>query len=288
MSNTASVSSATADPVPGNNNATDFSNLTASADLSISKSDGQNSATPGDSTTYTIVVSNAGPSAVSDAQLTDTFPADLFCTYTSAAAGGASGNTVSGSGNLADTLVLPPGGSVTYTVPCDIDAGATGTLANTASVSSAAGDPNPGNNSATDSNTLVASADLSIFKSDGQNSATPGDSTTYTIVVGNAGPSAVTNASVTDSFPTALTCSFTSVAAGGASGNTVSGSGNLADTLVLPPGSSVTYTVPCDIDAGATGTLANTASVSSAVADPVSANNNATDTSELIASADLG
>ena len=122
----------------------------------------------------------------------------------------------------------------------------------------------------------------------GKVSATPGESTTYTIVVSNAGPSDVTGASVTDTFPTELSCTYTSVAAGGATGNTASGSGNIGDTLVLPAGGSVTYTVPCDIDADATGTLANTASVSSAAADPVSANNNATDTSELIASADLG
>ena len=82
-----------------------------------------------------------------------------------------------------DTLVLPTGGSVTYTVPCDIDAAATDTLVNTASVSSAVSDPAPGNENATDSNELIASADLRIDKTDGQASATPGESTTYIIVV---------------------------------------------------------------------------------------------------------
>ena len=108
-------------------------------------------ATPGESTTYTLVVSNAGPSNVSDALVTDSFPTELSCTYTSVAAGGASGNTPAGAGNIGDTLVLPVGGSVTYTAPCDIDPDATGILANTASVSSAARtDPEPGNDSATD------------------------------------------------------------------------------------------------------------------------------------------
>ena len=77
-----------------------------------------------------------GPAQSATPLVTDSFPAELNCTFTSVAAGGASGNTPAGAGNIADTLVLPVGGSVTYTVPCDIDPDATGTLANTASVSS--------------------------------------------------------------------------------------------------------------------------------------------------------
>jgi len=287
LANTANVSSVVTETNPGNESATDTTNLTASADLSISKSDDRTSVTPGGSTIYTVYVSNNGPSSVSDALVTDTFPTDLDCTFTSVAAGGASGNTAAGAGDIADTLVLPVGGSVTYTVPCDIDAGATGTLDNTASVSSAVNDPTPGNDSATDSNTLVASADLSITKSDGQETVAPGESTTYTIMVSNAGPSDVSDALVTDTFPAELSCDYSSVAAGGASGNTAAGAGDIDDTLVLPVGGSVTYTVPCEIDAGATGTLDNTASVSSAVNDPAPGNDSATDSNTLVASADL-
>jgi uncharacterized repeat protein (TIGR01451 family) len=287
LSNTASVSSVVTDPNPGNESATDTTNLTASADLSISKTDGQEHAPPGSSTSYTIVVSNAGPSTVSDANVTDSFAAELDCSYTSVAAGGASGNTASASGDIADTLALPAGSSVIYTVPCDIDAEATGILTNTATVSSAVNDPNPGDESATDSSNMTSSADLSITKTDGQVSATPGGSTSYTIVVSNAGPSTVSDANVTDSFAAELDCSYSSVTAGGASGNTVSGSGDISDILILPPGSSVTYTAPCEIDPEATGALSNTVSVSSAAEDPAPGNESASDTSELVASADL-
>jgi uncharacterized repeat protein (TIGR01451 family) len=283
MSKTANVSSVVTDPNPGNESATDTTNLTASADLSISKTDGQTSGEPGGNTTYTIVVNNAGPSTVNDANVTDTFAADLSCTYTSVAAGSASGNTASGIGDIADTLVLPPGSSVTYTVPCDIDAEATGSLSNTASVSSVVTDPNPGNESATDTTNLTASADLSITKTDGRTAVTPGSSTTYTIVVSNAGPSTVNDANVTDSFAAELDCSYTSVAAGGASGNTASASGDMADTLVLPPGGSVTYTVPCNVDPEAeSGNLSNSASVSSDVSDPNPGDETATDNNSII------
>jgi uncharacterized repeat protein (TIGR01451 family) len=124
------------------------------ANLSITKTDGSATAAPGGTTTYFIVVSNAGPSTVSDAAVTDSFPAELNCTFTSVAVEGASGNTGEGSGDIGDTLVLPPGSSVTYTAPCDIDAEASGILSNTASVESAVSDPNPGDESATDETSI--------------------------------------------------------------------------------------------------------------------------------------
>ena len=127
------------------------------ANLSITKTDGSATIVPGGTTTYTIMVSNAGPSDVSDALVTDTFVAELNCSYTSVAAGGASGNTPEGIGDISDTLVMPAGSSVTYTVPCDLDSDSqAGTLSNTASVQSAVSDPNPGDESATDETSIVS------------------------------------------------------------------------------------------------------------------------------------
>ncbi len=76
-------------------------------------------------------------------------------------------------------------------------------------------DPTPGNNSATDSDTLTPSADLSITKTDGVTTATPGGSVTYTITASNAGPSNATGATVADTFPASLTCTWTCGGAGG-------------------------------------------------------------------------
>jgi len=291
LSNTATVTAdaSVTDPDLGNNSATDVDSLDPSADLAISKTDNQASHIPGTPIDYVIVVENLGPSAVSDAVVTDTFQAPLQnCNYTSVASGGATGNT-SASGDINDTLDMPVGSSVTYDVTCDVDAAATGTLSNTATVSSAtAADPVPGNDSATDTSTLGASADLAISKTDNQASHIPGTPVDYVIVVENLGPSAVSDAVVTDTFQAPLqNCSYTSVASGGAAGNT-SAAGDINDTLDMPVGSSVTYDVTCDVDAAATGTLSNTATVSSATAaDPVPGNDSATDTSTLGASADL-
>ncbi len=291
LSNTATVSAAggITDPTPGNNSATDTDNLSGSADLSITKTDGVTTATAGGSVTYTITASNAGPSSAIGSTVADTFPASLTCTWTCVGAGGGT-CTASGSGNINDSAGLPAGGSVTYTASCTISPSASGTLSNTATVSAPAGvtDPTPGNNSATDSDTLAASADLAITKTDGVTTATPGGSVTYTITASNAGPSNATGSTVADTFPASLTCTWTCVGAGGGT-CTASGSGNINNTVNLPSGGSVTYTASCTISPNATGTLSNTATVTApgGVTDPTPGNNSATDSDTLTPQADL-
>ncbi len=93
-------------------------------------------------------------------------------------------------------------------------------------------------------------ADLSITKSDGSGTYTPGGTATYTLQVVNNGPDAVTNATVTDTLPNgttlrgAWTCSATSgsscaVASGGAAG------GNAVNVGVnLVNGGQATISVP--------------------------------------------
>ncbi len=140
-------------------------------------------------------------------------------------------------------------------------------------------DQAPGNNSATDADTVGLEADLFVTKDDGVTSVDPGGSLTYTIVAGNAGPSDDL-ATLIDFFPVELTCSYTSVASGGAGNNTVAGVGDLSELIWLPTGSSVTYTVDCTVDPGATGTLSNTVTITASVVmtDPNLSNNIDTDT----------
>src|SRR6185295_6897155 len=258
----------------------------AIADLGITKTDGVATATPGGSVTYTITASNATAVAATGATVADTFPAVLTCTWTCVGAGGGT-CTAAGSGNISDTVNLPAGASVTYTATCAINAAATGTLSNTATVT-LAGDPNAANNSATDTDTLTPSANLGITNTDGVTTATAGGSVSYTITASNAGPSNAPGSTVADTFPASLTCSWTCVGSG--SGTcTASGSGNINDAAGLPNGGSATYTANCTIVAGATGSLANTVTVTApgGVTDPTPANNSAIDTDTLSVQADI-
>src|SRR5205814_2277474 len=231
---------------PGNNSATGRETGRERADLAVTKTDGVNVATAGGSVTYTITASNAGPSDASGVTVADALPAVLTATWTCVGAGGGT-CTASGSGNINDTVNLPAGGSVTYTVSAAIRGSASGSLSNTATVAAPAGvtDPTPGNNSATDTDTVSSRADLAVTKTDGVTVATAGGSVTYTITASNAGPSNATGATVADTFPASLTATWTAVGANGGTigGNpSASGSGNINSVVNLPVNGSVTFT----------------------------------------------
>jgi uncharacterized repeat protein (TIGR01451 family) len=238
-----------------------------SADLSITKTDGVASVTAGGSTTYTIVASNAGASAANPASVTDTFPA--FCTsvsYTSVAAGGATGNTAAGVGNINDAaLNMPAGSSVTYTANCTISGSAVGTLDNTATVSSGTPDPNAVNNSATDSDTITVPVDLSLTKNPSSGSVPVGSPVTYTLTVTNNGPGAATGVVVTDTLPAALTYVSNDCGAGFASPTLTWNVGALAASA----------SAVCNLTAtvNQVGVIINTASAAANEGDPTPGNN---------------
>ena len=59
-------------------------------------------------------------------------------TYTASATGGATGFTASGSGNISNTVNMPAGSTITYTVTGTVGPAATGNLTNTATVTAPA------------------------------------------------------------------------------------------------------------------------------------------------------
>src|SRR4029077_13982178 len=129
-------------------------------DVSVTKSDGVPSVIPGQTTTYTIVVSNSGPSTATNVVVSDPLPAGV----TSFSWSG-NGNT-NVLGPINDTIAsLAPNTSVTYTVIASIDASATADVVNTGTVT-AANDTNSANDSATDTDTLTPQNDVSVTKSD--------------------------------------------------------------------------------------------------------------------------
>ena len=119
--------------------------------------DGKTATVAGAKNTYTVIVSNNGPSNVSGAAINDSFPNTFTgVTYTATQSGGAAGFTAAGSGDIHNTVAMPAGSKITYKATGAISASATGSLANTATVSAPSGvtDPNPANNSATDTDSL--------------------------------------------------------------------------------------------------------------------------------------
>lgn len=255
-------------------------------DLSLTKTDGSGIYAPGSTVTYTVVVTNNGPNTVTGATISDAKPAQITTWGWCVAPCAPVANT---SGNLGATINLASGASVTYTILANIDPSATGNLVNTATISVPPGytDSAPGNNSATDTNTPSAVADLQITKTDNATHYVANATKTYVIVVSNAGPSNVTGATVTDAFtnPNILPGSVTWTCSGTGGGIcTASGSGNISDLVNLPAGAYVTYLVDVTVVNSPSGDLVNTAMVSEppGTTDPVPGNNSATDMDTLI------
>jgi len=151
---TATAPSGVTDPAPANNTSTDTNALAAQAALSISKS--LLSSTPaaaGSAVRYRIQVANAGPSAALGASVNDNVPTQLTAvSWTCTASPGSSCAAGSGSGNLALSVNLLSGGSITIDVTGTAPTLTPATIgANTASLGLPPGtsDPNPGDNTAT-------------------------------------------------------------------------------------------------------------------------------------------
>ena len=162
VSNTASVAAAagTTDTNTSNNSATDTDTIAApQADLQVTMTDGQTTIVPGSVATYTIVLTNAGPSNATGIVIKDTLPAAFSnISFTATATGDASGFWASTTGNLNNTVNMPASSTITYILKGTLSATATGSVSNTASLTVPTGvtDPNTANNTATDINTVVA------------------------------------------------------------------------------------------------------------------------------------
>ncbi len=247
------------------------------ADVSVTKDNGVSEVVPGEPVVYTIAVRNAGPATASQVNVLDSFPSALEnVRYTSRPVGDASGNTVSGQGDLDDMLTLAPDAAVIYTVTGTASPSATGTLSNTVTATLPPIDPDLSNNTATDIDQLVPTSDLWITKSDGLNQVHPGQPLRYTLVVGNEGPSDARDVRIRDKFPDALAnVSYVR----DLEGIVTEGTGDIDDLVDLPVGATLTYTVDALVDPSAAESLRNTATVEPADGwiDPLPQNNTATD-----------
>ncbi|MDR3678760.1 MAG: DUF11 domain-containing protein, partial [Flavipsychrobacter sp.] len=278
ISNTASVAVPTGftDPTPGNNTSSAATTtINRQADLSITKSAAA-SVIAGQNLTYTITVTNNGPSSILPADqftVSDALPSGFTATtYTPS-----SGTYTSGTGAWSG-VTMATGQSVTLTIVGTVNGSATGSLSNTASVTAPAGVTDPvgtNNTSSAATTTIQRQADLSITKTAPAN-AVAGGNLTYTITITNNGPSSIIN---TDQFTVsdALPANFTATTYTPSSGSYTSGTGAWTG-VTMATGQTVTLTIAGTVSPSATGSLSNTASVTApaGVTDPTPANNTST------------
>ena len=301
-----------------NNSCSDRDDIRLLADLVTEKSTSALFAIPGESLVYTLVVSSAGPNAVTGVQVTDdlTNASLASATWTCLASGGAACGAVNGSGDISQLVSLPQNSSVTYTITVTLTASATGVpcvetsgdcIFNAASATLPAGylDSTPLNASSSVETLISREADLRVLKEVLTSGVAPGGALDFRVTVTNCGPSNVSNALVNDAFASSYfgplpgplpAPTWTCIGTNGSC--PASGSGSLnAVAVTLAAGAPSTcagagkavFTILGSVDDDAEGVLSNTALVSapSGVSDPTPGNNSSTVNVVLTATADL-
>ena len=200
--NTATVTADQADPNPGNNTASASTKVVAVSDLSITKSGSPNPVAAGTNLTYTVNVSNAGPSDATNVVFTDNLPAGVTFLHSSPVA--CAGTTVL----TCNTGTVASAGHRSFTIVVSIPADYlssrnvnTAMISNTANVTSAATDPNPSNNRSSLGTKVISVADLDMTVTVAPNPVHQGQNVTYIVNFKNIGPSDALQGRVLQYYP---------------------------------------------------------------------------------------
>ena len=277
-------------PVAGNhylagshtNTRTECFEVVPVADLQIVKTDTPDPIALGaGNVSYTLTVTNNGPSPATGVVVTDTLPASF--TYVSATPSQGSCTPPAGSVLTCTLGNLAVGASATIAVV--VTPTAAGTFDNVASVVGNEEDSNLANNSDTEPTTVTAVIDLSVTKSDSPDPINLGaGNVTYTLNVGNAGPSPATGVTVTDTLP----ASFTYVSSTPSQGSCAYNAGPHTVTCNLGGlgvGSSASISIV--VTPTVAGTFTNNVSVTGTETDSNLANNTDSEPTTVVPVADL-
>jgi uncharacterized repeat protein (TIGR01451 family) len=267
------TSSPTADPNAANDVATDQDTAVAQADLSVAAVADPSPATAGEDLTYTITVTNAGPSPVSDAVVTDTVPAGT--TFKAAQDGG----TEAGGVVTWNLDPLAPNATATVHVVVTVNANRSTDISNDVSVASAVADPDTADRSTTVvSKVTDAAADLSVKTTSSGGPVSVGDVVKFVIIVSNDGPADATGIKIKDDLPKGVT--LRSADASDGSFSKTSGIWDLED---LAADHRATLHITGTVNSGAGSSLKNSATVQAVdQPDPTSSNDDDTVTVRVL------
>ncbi len=175
------------------------------ADLAISLTDTPDPLTVNGQLTYTITVENNGPGTATDVQVVDSLPpgATVLVGPASSSQGECRGNTVT---VVCDLGTLAAGAEAPVTI--NVIPTVTGDLSNAAHLTAFQTDPNPANNSSTETTTVRAppdpalAADLAVTAvAEDINPTASGQGFTYRLTVKNDGPNTATGVQLTNDLP---------------------------------------------------------------------------------------
>jgi uncharacterized repeat protein (TIGR01451 family) len=157
LTNQATVSSITFDPVIQNNQVAIDTGVVRSADIVVDLSDNPDPVSGGGILTYTLIIQNSGPSDARDVVVVDTLPEEVTLLSTDPSQGMCIGASCQ-LGNLG------AGEDASLVIVTSVDIMEPMVITNTAEVSSLEPDPQAGNNIAIEATTVSAGANLGLIR----------------------------------------------------------------------------------------------------------------------------
>jgi len=261
---------------PANNTATVSTAVQTQADLSLTLRDEPDPVVAGTLLTYTLTLTNAGPSDARGVQVTLTLPSGLTVLGLSSSQGTCGTSTCA----LED---VSAGGTATLLLRARVNAGTpAGSLTLSAQASASTPDPNPANNTAAETTTVQTQADLALTMNDAPDPVLAGAWLTYTLTLANTGPSDAQSVAVELALPDGVTPIAW-----------IPSQGSCADATctlgTLPAGNIARITVTTQVNSRILPgtTLSAIARATSTTPDPNSANNTATAFTTVQTQADL-
>ncbi len=189
-----------------NDTATDVASVVSSADLAVTDSDSPDPVAAGSNITYSIGVTNNGPSSADNATVVMTIPTNTTLVSIASPTGWSCASPViGGTGNVICTNVNMAGSTAaTFNLVVKVNTGtANGTvITQRVSANSSAIDPNLANNTATATTVVGTNApNLTVTNVASPNPVQAGSNITYTQVVTNTGSTPVTGATFSENTP---------------------------------------------------------------------------------------
>jgi uncharacterized repeat protein (TIGR01451 family) len=210
VDNVVTVTSDTPDLDLSNNLFLDFLSVTDVADLQIGKYDSPDPVIAGNPLTYTLVITNTGPSTADNVVIEDDLPAEVEVLSVASSSGGCNAGTP---GNPLDPTTctfdtLPAGGIRTMWIYARVKPGVVTDsqtnqkiIHNDALVYSDVFDPDNSDNLVTESTVVQAEVDLKLLKLGPTQPVVAGEKVTYPIFVTNFGPSLARDVRLFDRIP---------------------------------------------------------------------------------------
>lgn len=269
----------------------------ADADLAVTMTDAPDPVGPNGTVTFVATVANNGPDTATGVSFRlENADGMTFSSLTSPAGWSCTTPAVGTAGAVQCTRAsLPAGSPQDLTVELVADPAAVGLadrfLSTTATVTGSSSDPSGANDSSTQSTLyLTPDADLQVTQSESPDPVTAGETTTATVGVTNAGPDDAPGVSLTIPSPGAMRfVSLSSPAGWSCTTPAVDSSGTVTCTRAsLVSGGSGSFTLVRRVaPSAAASPLSTTASIDGAVEDPDPANDDATETTQVVRRSDV-